>query len=110
MTAATTAIAAPKISFDTFAMITFSIIDARKIGVLPANSNHASLSRNEKEQTTYAFAWHDGSPRISRAARAIAGEKKAANAALVFEDWIGPTSSQRTAHKTIKAHKNRENS
>jgi hypothetical protein len=31
-----------------------------------------------------------------QAARAITRKKKAAGAALVFEDWNGPTSSQRT--------------
>jgi hypothetical protein len=50
-----TVIAAAKISFDTFAMFCFSamLIAAKKIA--PLSSNHASLSHNHKEQSTYAF-------------------------------------------------------
>jgi len=36
--------------------------------------------------------------------------EKAALAALVFEDWNGPTSSQRTVPKVIKAYRSRGNS
>jgi hypothetical protein len=50
------AIAAAKISFDTFTMISFSAMlsDARKIGLVVAYSNHACLSII-LQQPTHAF-------------------------------------------------------
>ena len=66
----TAAIAAAKMSFETFAMISFSAFDTRKIGLRRHKFHHTFLGNMQSRYC--AIAWQGGGGEYRQAAGAIA--------------------------------------